>query len=239
MSNAITLNATTRTKLGSRVANRIRKENTVPAVVYGHKEATLPVAVNGIELAAAMAAKSPILTLVVDGKAQPCLIKSVQWDTFGRQIIHVDFARVDLNETITVKVNVVLAGDCAALKAAGSILLRPAATVNVSCKAKDIPSSVTLNISELAVGHSLFVTNLTLPAGVTCVDDAHTVLATISIGKEEEVAAPVAGAAGTAPEVIKKPGAKDEAAPAAGAAGAKPAAGAKAAAPAAKPAAKK
>lgn len=229
MSTVVQLKATARTKLGSRVANRLRKADSVPAVVYGHKEATLPVTINGTELAGVLATQAHILNLSLDGKDQPCLIKSVQWDTFGRKIIHVDFARVDLNETITVKVNVAITGECAALKAAGAALLRPATAVTLSCKAKDIPSSVTLNISALAAGHSLSVSDLALPAGIVCIDDAHTTLATISVGSEEVVAAPEAGAA-AAPEVIKKPGAKDAAAPAAGA---------KAAAPAAKPAGKK
>ncbi len=222
MSKSPSITATTRTRLGSRYSARLRKENLVPAVVYGHKEAPAHVTVNGTELVEAIHSDAHLFSLTLDGTTQPCLVKDVQWDTFGRSIIHVDLARVSLEETITVKVEVTLTGECATLKNIGVSLLRPTTSVLVSCKAKDIPQSVTLDITTLEKGHSLSTANLTLPAGVTCAESTAIVLATINVGKEEEVVAPVAGTAAVAPEVIKKPGAKDEAAPAA--AGAKPAA---------------
>lgn len=204
MSKSPILTATVRTKLGTRYSARLRKEGLVPAVVYGHKEAPSHVTVNGLELADALKSDAHLFTLTIAGATSPCLVKDVQWDTFGRSIIHVDLARVSLDEVIAVKVDVVFVGDCAALKNVGTSILRPTATVNVSCKAKDIPSSVALDISSLAVGHSLFAENLTLPAGVKLADAAKTVLATISVGKDEEVAAPAEGAAAATPEVIKK-----------------------------------
>lgn len=235
MSKSPTITATPRTRLGSRYAARLRKENQVPAVVYGHKEAPAHVTVNGVELAEALHSDAHLFSLTLGGATQPCLVKDVQWDTFGRSVIHVDLARVSLDEVITLKVDVILVGECAALKNVGTSILRPTASVSISCKAKDIPNSVALDISALAQGHSLFASDLTLPAGVTCVDAPKTVLATISVGKDEVVAAPAEGTAAATPEVIKK-GKEEE-----GKEGeAKPAAGGKAApAAAAKPAAKK
>lgn len=205
MSKSPTLNATLRTKLGTRYSARLRKEGLVPAVVYGHKETPAHVTLNTLELAEALKSDAHLFSLTIAGASSPCLVKDVQWDTFGRSIIHVDLNRVSLDEVITIKVDVVLVGDCAALKNIGTSILRPTASINVSCKAKDIPHNVALDISSLAVGHSLFAENLTLPAGVKIADAAKTVLATISVGKDEVVAAPAEGAAAAAtPEVIKK-----------------------------------
>ena len=112
MAQTLQLNAQPRTgETGTRVARRLRKAGLVPAVVYGHKEATIAVTVKADELTKAIRHGVRVVDLKVDGKApEKALIREVQWDHLGKDVLHVDFARVAADEKITIEVRVELRG---------------------------------------------------------------------------------------------------------------------------------
>src|SRR5439155_20819095 len=100
MAESVELVAEKRETNGTRGARRIRKQGKVPAVVYGHKEETIPVALSGEELVKAIRRGVHVFDLKAGGKAEKVLIKEVQWDHLGKELLHVDLARVAADERI-------------------------------------------------------------------------------------------------------------------------------------------
>ncbi len=197
------IKAEVRDKTGKRYAARARAEGKIPGVIYGHKKDPVHVAVDAKELIEILHHNAHLIEIDIAGKAEPCLVKDVQWDHLGRQIIHLDLTRVDLSEEVEVEVEVELIGEAAGLKEAGALLDQSASKIEVKCRADAIPEKLTLDVSEMTVGDSLLVSDLTLPAGVTAVSDPDTLIAHLSVTKAAEEEEAEAGA--DEPEVIGKP----------------------------------
>src|SRR2546421_8452177 len=89
-----------RTGHGKRGARRLRKQGLVPAVIYGHKEATVAIALPGEELEKAIRHGLHVVDLRTDGKTEKALIREIQWDHLGKELLHVDFARVGADERV-------------------------------------------------------------------------------------------------------------------------------------------
>lgn len=202
-----------RQQIGTRYAARARKAGRLPAVIYGHHQAPLHVTADYKALTTLLHGHAHVVEVLVAGKSEPCLIKDVQWNHLGNEILHVDLERVDLTERVTTEVDLLLAGDAKGLKQAGAILEHPLSQIEIECLAINIPQSIKVDVSNLEVGGQILVKDIKLPEGITTTLSPETVIASISIIKEE-VAAPAAeGASATEPEVIKrKPAEGDDAA---------------------------
>jgi len=241
------LKASKREKIGTRYNNRVREAGGLPAVVYGRGAEPVSVTVDAKEAGRHIHKGEKIFRLSLPGVLdnQHVLLKDLQFDHLGSNIVHADFARVALTDRIRTKVPVHLIGEAIGLKQAGAILMHPVSEVEVECVVTELPDFFEVEIGELDVGHAITAANIKLPtAGMKMITDKHAMVAQIVIQQElvvEEAATVDAGAA--EPEVLtaKKPAEGEEGA-AAGAKGAAPAKGgapAKGAAPAggAKPAA--
>lgn len=196
---------------GTRYAQRLRKAGQMPVVVYGHKKDPLHVAVNAEEILELLHHNAHVIEIDDGASAEPCLVKDVQWDHLGSSVIHVDLARVDLSEEVTVQVSLDLVGDPVGLKEAHAMLDHPHDTVEIECRVDRIPEEISASIEHLDVGDTLTAADLQLPAGVKCVMPEDTVLAAVRIviqAEEEEVA--VEAGEGE-PEVIgREPGEGDD-----------------------------
>ncbi len=175
------LEAQPRTKLGSRYAIRLREQGQLPGVVYGHKQDPVHVSVDARALHSILVSGAHLIEIQINGNAEPCLIKDVQYDYLDTTPVHVDLARVDLNEEIEIELEVVFKGHPKALDEAGAMLSTPHTSANVSCKANAIPDELVCDISELGLEDSIYVQDLKLPAGVTLAEDANFLLAQIVI----------------------------------------------------------
>lgn len=194
-----------RERLGSRYSARLRKGGRLPAVIYGHGQETLSVSIDNGQFVDLIESHTRLIEVQVDSKSEPCLVKEVQWDHLGSTIVHVDLARVDLTERISVEVEIELTGEAIGLEESGAILEQPLTSIEVECLATEIPDSIKVDVSNLKVDEAITVGDIKLPEGVTTDADADTIVAAISIVEEE--AAPEAPAEATEqPEVIgKKP----------------------------------
>ncbi len=201
-----------RDKIGTRYAKRLRAEGRLPVVIYGHGHDPVHASVDTREFEGVVAGHAHLVEVMVDGQATPCLLKDVQYDYLDRDPVHADLAIVNLDEDVEVEVGIELTGDAVGLKTAGALLNQQMTTLTVRCKANNIPEAIEHDISELDVDGSLNVSELTLPAGVTAVDEAEKLVAQISVQAEQPE--PTAGEEGEAadgaePEVIDK-GKKEE-----------------------------
>lgn len=192
-----------RERTGSRYARRLRAAGQLPAVVYGHKQAVEPVAIDYRQFSDLVSEHHHLLELEFDARTEPCLIKEVQWNHLGTQIVHVDLTRVNMSEEVELNVEVTLVGEPTALQEEGAILNHPETSITIACRADQIPESLSHDISELQVGESVTVADLKLPDGVRAVTDPETMLAQIQVVQEEPEEEEVA-AEGEEPEVIGK-----------------------------------
>jgi large subunit ribosomal protein L25 len=205
MADAIQLKTEPRTGQGSRDAVRLRKAGRVPAVVYGHKEATVAVTISRDELAAALRHHARTVDLLVDGKTETALIQEVQHDHLGTGLMHVDFRRVSKDERVRTTVDIELRGTAPGATG-GGVLDQPLHKIHVECPAISIPESIRVRIDGLLLGQAIHVKELELPPGVKALDDPDLVVVQV---KMQQVAVPepttLAPEAATAePEVITK-----------------------------------
>jgi len=203
MSQTAQVSAKQRSELGSRANRRLRGSGFIPGVIYGHKEAVVPVTLPKKEVVGHLTRGAHLFDLSVDGCSEKVLVKEVQYDHLGREVLHVDFARVSLDERVEVTVALELRGTPKG-EADGGVLQQILTEIEVECLVTDIPDVIRHNISEMALNSVLHVKDLQLPSGVKALQYADQIVATV---REivETVEAPVAEAVAAAePEVIGK-----------------------------------
>ena len=201
---SIQITAQPRDGLGSRKVKRLRDQGLVPGVVYGHKEAVVPVTLPKKELATHIDRGAHVFDLTLDGKAQKVLVKDVQYDHLGLEILHIDFARVSLDERVEVTVPLELKGTPKG-EAEGGVLQQIVNELEIECLVTEIPDNVTHNVSEMGIDDVVHIRDLKLPAGAKALQDEDLIVAMVKVIAEEE-AAPAPDAAAAEPEVIgRKP----------------------------------
>jgi large subunit ribosomal protein L25 len=201
MAQTIEVKATPRSELGSRANKRLRDTWLIPGVIYGHKQAVLPVTLPRKEVAHHIHLGAHLFNLALDGKNETVLIKEVQYDHLGIEVIHVDFARVDLNEKVTLTVPLELKGTPKG-EADGGVLQQVLAELEVECVVTDIPDVIRFNVSELGLNSVLHVKELTMPANVKVLNDGEQIVATVREIIEQVAAAAATEGESAEPEVI-------------------------------------
>jgi len=125
------IEAQPRDQLGSRHTARVRAAGQLPAVIYGHKQNPVHISFDQKQVTNLLHQHAHLIKVVIETKTEPCLVKSVQWDHLGSNILHLDLARVDLTETVIVEVDLELTGDPVGLKESGAFLQHPMDQIEV------------------------------------------------------------------------------------------------------------
>jgi large subunit ribosomal protein L25 len=213
MAESVLLTTQSRNTNGSHEARRMRKKGLIPAVVYGHKEATVSVTVSRDDLYRVIRHGTRVVDLQSDGgKTETALIRDVQWDHLGHDILHVDFARVGKDERVKIEVRIELRGTAPGVTA-GGLLDQPIHSLEIECLAVAVPDSIRVHIGELQIEQAIHVKDLKLPEGVTTTADPEAIVVHVQAPKAEVEAAAAAPVAEQAePEVIgRKEKAEEEA----------------------------
>jgi len=189
---------------GTRVARRLRAKGRIPAVIYGHKQAVVPITLGRDDVWRMIKTPGHLADLDLGGTTETVLIREVQWDNLGKEVLHLDFSRVSAEEMIETEVSLELRGQAAGI-AAGGILEHLVHSLRITCRAGAIPDSIKADVSQLQVDEGIHVRDLTLPPDVTVNADPDLLLVHVVMrGKEEEPTTEAAAAeAVTQPEVIK------------------------------------
>ena len=196
----IVLNASTDRTSGSRTSRRLRRDGSVPGVLYGLGEESVTVAVDWSDLRRALtteAGVNAIIQLEVQGERHMSIIKDLQRHPVQRTVLHVDFLRIDPTRDVTVDVPIVMVGEARELVAADGMVDQNLFTLSVNAPPDRIPTELEVDISVLMVGDSIRVGDLALPVGVSTDVDPEDAVAvgTITrstleaIAAEEEAAA--------------------------------------------------
>jgi large subunit ribosomal protein L25 len=210
---------------GRAASRRMRRAGKAPGIVYGGPSQPQPIELDHNALIHALrneAFHSSILTMKVDGTATKVLLRDVQMHPFRNEVLHVDFQRIDEKRRIHMKVPLHFVNEdvSPAVTAQGAIVSHVMTEIDIACLPKDLPEFIEVDLSALDTGHSLHVSSVKLPPGVTIVSHrtGDPVVATAVVPKaivepEEETAAAAAPAEGeaadaaaAAPAAEAKPG---------------------------------
>lgn len=210
-SKGIEISVKPRSELGSRANKRLRDAGFIPGVIYGHKEAVVPVTLPRKETSYHLSRGAHLFALKLDGSDETVLVKEVQYDHLGAEVIHVDFARVDLNERVTVTVPLELKGTPAG-EAEGGVLQQVLSDLEIECLVTEIPDAIRHNVSEMKLDDVLHIKDVKLPPGVKALQDEDLIVATVKEIKEEVVAVAAVEGEAAEPEVIGRKAEDEEAA---------------------------
>ncbi|QIS06190.1 50S ribosomal protein L25/general stress protein Ctc [Nocardia brasiliensis] len=186
MSDANLLEAAVRTEFGKGAARRTRRAGNVPAVLYGHQADPQHLSVNAQAFSAILRehGTNAVLNLVIDGKKQLALTKSVVVHPIRRYIEHADLLIVKKGEKVSADVNVVITGEAAA----GTLVTQDATTISIEADALNIPESIEVSVEGVEAGTQINAGELTLPKGVTLNVDAETLIVNVIAAPQAEAA---------------------------------------------------
>ncbi len=174
----ISIKAVKRDVKGTGASRRLRRAGNVPGVVYGGGKDAVSLDLNHKELFLEFrheAFHSSILSLVVDGKKEPVLLRDYQMHPVRNTIQHIDFQRVSAAEKIHVKVplHFINADIAPGVKTGGGIVAHIFTEADVSCLPKDLPEFIEVDLAMLEMGQSVHLSEIKLPKGVEFVQLAH------------------------------------------------------------------
>src|SRR5262249_5739958 len=139
---------------GTRVARRLRQQGKIPAIVYGHKQAPVPVVVSRDAVWEMIKRSTHLAELSFNGSTETVLVRDVQWDHLGKEIIHLDFARVSADESIETEVRLEFRGHAPGV-AEGGVLEVLTHALRVTCRAGAIPEAIRVDVSQLGLHQAL------------------------------------------------------------------------------------
>lgn len=195
VSNTTTLQASTGRATGSATSRRLRAQDNIPAVLYGHGMQALTISVDRRELRLALsgpAGVNTILQLSVDGSTYPAIIKELQRHPVRRNVSHIDFLQINMTEEITVSVPVRLEGIAKAVVAEGGLVDAAVDSIDLRTTPLNLPNEIVIDISEMHPHDVIHLSDVVLPAGVVAVGDADLVIVTVLVLRGEATAAVVA-----------------------------------------------
>ncbi|MDG2161790.1 MAG: 50S ribosomal protein L25 [Acidimicrobiales bacterium] len=175
----IVLTADTTRQTGTRPSKRLRREQRIPAVVYGLSQDPVSIDVAWADLRVALttdAGVNAVIHLEIAGEKQMSIVKDIQRHPVRRDVTHVDFLRIDPDQDVTVEVPLVMIGEAKAVTDADGMVDQNLFSLTVNASPENIPNELEMDISALGIGDSLRVSDIVLPAGVTTdVDPEETV----------------------------------------------------------------
>jgi large subunit ribosomal protein L25 len=203
------LEAQPRTPGNKNAARRVRRDGKIPAVVYGAGKDSLPVAVDPrhvLRILNSETGHNTIFDLALDHDKSKAMIVDWQYEPIKGKLLHIDLKRIAMDQKLTVQVPIELIGEAMGVKQEGGILEQMLREVEIECLPADIPSHISVDVSNLAFGDVLRVSDLPHAGKLKFLTDEGATVAHIVAIKEEVVESPDAIAAATPaePEVAKK-----------------------------------
>lgn len=201
MSEVMSLNVELREQLGSKTASRLREQGKTPAVVYGHKQASVAIAVNTHDFVLGLHRGNRIFSADLPEGKQTLLLKALQYDHLGKNIMHADLVRVDLTERVTVEVPLVLRGTAKG-SGHGGVTEELLDHLEIECPVMEIPESIPVIIKDLEVGDSITAGQIALPASCVLKTDPKALVVICHEQVEAKSTEELMAEAPAAPEVI-------------------------------------
>ena len=210
MDKTYVLQAELRDRIGSKATAAVRKQGRIPGVVYGHKQQPVAISVNAHDFVEGVRHGHRLMDITVGGATETTLIKDLQYDHLGRNIVHVDLMRVDVTERITVEVPLEIKGTPKGTQE-GGVLESHLDHLDVECLAVDIPELIVVSVKDLDVGQSIYARDVKLPEGTKLMSLPDLMVATCRILAEAKTTEQLEAETPAAPEVIRERPSAEEA----------------------------
>jgi large subunit ribosomal protein L25 len=188
------MNIDLRTKTGTGVSRRLRIADMIPGVVYGKGLDPIAVSIKNRDLQEAISGaggQNNLITLIGGGSLDQsiAIVADIQRDPIKRTFKHVDLHRINPNEKLRITVPVVLTGTAIGVKEGGLLDLAHH-ELHIECLPANIPDSITIDVSDLKIAHSIHVSEIPLPEGIVLLDQPKIpVVSVLGRAKEEETPA--------------------------------------------------
>ena len=179
MAEQIVLEVEPRSDLGTGASRRMRREGgMVPGILYGGTDAPAPIALSQRTLARAMQQEaffSQILDVALNGEHCQAVLRDLQRHPANDRVLHIDLLRIQADKPIQISVPLRFLNEeqCAGVRTGGGTITRNMIELEVSCLPRDLPEHVAIDLTDLEVGHSVHLSDLVMPDGVTIVALAH------------------------------------------------------------------
>jgi large subunit ribosomal protein L25 len=212
------LSAEVRNERGKGVARKLRAAGRVPGVVYGHgrEPQSLSLVARDLDkLLSHIAAGSTVIELTLGKATTKTLIREIQRHPFKKQVLHIDFMELVAGEKVIVDIPLVFVGVPEGVRLSGALLEQIVHSIEVNVDPSNIPNHIDVDVSNLAMGHSLHVRDLKLPEGLEVLTDEDTTICAVVAPRavvEEKAEGEADAAAAGEPELIRKTKEEDEAA---------------------------
>ena len=168
MSSDLKLEAEIGRNHGSSASRRLRRDDKIPAVVYGQGSEPMPVTLDRPKFRAALNAAGPnaVITLDVNGSDYLTIVKNMQRDPIANRVTHVDFMLIDIDQRLVVDVPITLVGDAVLVRQEGAVVQQQMMTVTVEAPAGNIPQIFEVDVSEMSIDNPVRVSDLDIGSGV-------------------------------------------------------------------------
>ncbi|MHC4537215.1 MAG: 50S ribosomal protein L25 [Planctomycetota bacterium] len=197
------LKAEIRERTGTNTVQKVRKEGRIPAIVYGHKKTPVAISLDAHNFVEVLHHGHRLIDVQINKKKEKTIVKDLQYDYLGKNVIHADLMRVDITEAIKVNVPIELKGaNTAKGTHEGGIIEEHADNLEIECKATDIPETIVVWVKEVGVGDALHASDITLPEGVKLLSPPETLLVTCHLVAAAKTTEQVEEEMPTTPEVI-------------------------------------
>ncbi len=167
---------------GSAASRRMRTEDNIPGVLYGHGMSPVSVSVGRRDLRLALsgaAGLNTVLDLTVDGKVYAAIVKELQRHPVRRNVAHIDFLQVNLDEEITVSVPLRLEGEATKVANGGGLVDPAVDSIEVTTTPRTIPDEFVVDISAMDMDTVIRLSDIPMPAGVTPTGDPESPVVTV------------------------------------------------------------
>ena len=207
----VTLQADRRTVTGKQV-NALRREGKLPAVIYGHNFEATPISLDLKETTKVLSGltSSSLVTILLENKEYPALVRDRQRDYIKNRLIHLDFQVVSLTEKIRANVSVDLEGISPAVKDYNGVVVTGLSELEVECLPQDLPERLVVDLSKLMrIGDAIHVKDISFGEKVTIHQDPEEMIVLVTASTEEAVEETLVEGEAEEPEIIEK-GKKEE-----------------------------
>ena len=205
MAKTLLLKAEIREQIGSKAVQKVRKEGRIPAIVYGHKEKPVAISLDAHNFVERLHSGHRLMDVQIGKKKEKMIVKDLQYDYLGKDIIHADLMRVSVTEMIKVTVPIELKSASTAKGTHESgIIEEHADHLEIECKATDIPETIAISVKEVGVGDALHAGDIALPDGVKLVSSPEALVVTCHLVAAAKTTEEVEEEMPAAPEVISE-----------------------------------
>ena len=207
MAETESLVAEPRKETGTAASRRLRRDGLIPAVLYGHESDSLKLTLQADQVSTVLRRGARLVDVEHGGKSEKALLREVQWDTFGREVLHIDLTRISVGQRITVEVQIELRGTAPGVKVGGQLnhLMH---SVEVECLATAIPESLRVSVNDLQLNQAITVADLELQPDVVVQARPDSVV--VQVSEVQEEADEEAEHAPVEPELIRKEKGEEE-----------------------------